>query len=77
MRFLVTFFVKWRVFAYSVHFWELSTAVLEAIVVWDLECNGCFGVQSAGDELVVLSQTRGLPIAGAFRRAWWSWWLFL
>ena len=50
--------------SYSLHFWELSADVVEAIVQWDMDCNGSFAVQGRGGDTVMLNQSRGLPIGG-------------
>ena len=47
----------------SLHFWELSSALVLSVVKWELDENSCF--EAIGrSEWLVLQQRKGLPIGG-------------
>ena len=52
----------------SLHYWELSAAVVVAVVQWELEHKSLFEVVGCDGNFVVLQQDKGLPIGGTFRQ---------
>ena len=48
----------------SSHYWEVSAAVVLAVVQWELRNNSLFEVVSSDGRMIVLQQEKGLPIGG-------------
>ena len=48
----------------SMHYWEVSAAVVTAVVQWELQRNSLFEVIGDNGAMRVLEQTKGLPIGG-------------
>ena len=48
----------------SLHYWEVSAAVVMAVVEWELQRISLFEVVGGNGAMIVLEQTKGLPIGG-------------